>query len=70
MKYTFSKINSAFFCPALFYSTLISTLVKAALKNFKRLMLVDRFDGFFFLLTFQNVSSKLVKEFEDTIWTV
>ena len=39
IKYNFPKINSTFFCPALF---------KVALKNFKRmLLLVHRFNGFF-----------------------
>ena len=35
----FSKINSAFFCPA--------ALVKVALKKFKRMVLVHCFGGFF-----------------------
>ena len=47
IKCSFSKINSTFFFPALFYPTLISTLFKAALKNFKRMLLERRFDGFF-----------------------
>ena len=47
IKCSFSKINSTFFFPALFYPTLISTLLKAASKNFKRMLLEHRFDGFF-----------------------
>ena len=39
-KCTFSKINSAFFCPALFYSIFI--VLKVVLKNFKRMLLVHR----------------------------
>ena len=50
MKCSFSKINPAFFCPALFYSTFISTPLKVALKNLKRMLLVDRFDRFFCFL--------------------
>ena len=38
IKCNLSKINSTFFCPA---------LVKVALKKFKRMLLVHRFDGFF-----------------------
>ena len=49
IKCSFSN-NSAFFCPALFNSTLISTLLKVALKNFKRILLVHCFDGFFCFL--------------------
>ena len=62
IKCSFSKINSAFFRSALFYSTFISTLLNVALKNFKRMLLVHRFDRFFrFLqLILQSVSSKLV----------
>ena len=48
-KYSFSNINSAFFCFAL--------LIKVALKNFKRMLLVHRFDGFF---RFLNLFSKAV----------
>ena len=47
IKCSFSKINSAFFCPAFFYSTFISTLLKVALQNFKRMLLENCFDGFF-----------------------
>ena len=47
IKCSFSKINSAFFCAALFYSIFISTLLKVALENFKRMLLVHYFDGFF-----------------------
>ena len=44
-----------------FFSTFISTFLKVALKAFKRMMLVYRFDGLFiFQLIFQRVSSKLV----------
>ena len=50
IKYSFSKINFAFFCPALFYSTFISTIYKIALKNFKKILLVHRFDEFFCFL--------------------
>ena len=50
LKCSFSKINSPFFCPAIFYSTFISALLKVALKNFKRMLLVHRFDRFFCFL--------------------
>ena len=46
IKCSFSKINSAFFCPAIFYFAFISALLKVALKNFKRMLLVHHFDGF------------------------
>ena len=80
IKHSFSKINSAFFCPTLFYSTCISTLLKEALKNLKMMLLVH-FDDFctfctfwwilsFLKLVFQRVYSKFVEEFESTIWTV
>ena len=36
LKCTFVKINSLFFCPAFFYSTLINTLLKVALKKFQK----------------------------------
>ena len=52
IKCSFSKINSVFFCPA---------LVKVVLKNFKRMVLVHRFDGFFkkFLLNwFKNLRAQ------------
>ena len=42
IKCSFSKINYAFFCPALFYSTF-----KSVLKNFERMLLVHHFYGFF-----------------------
>lgn len=50
MKCSFSKINSTFFCPAFFYFLFINTLLKVASKNFKRLLLVRRFEGFFMSL--------------------
>ena len=63
IKCGFSKINSTFFFPALFYSTFISTLLKVALKIFKRMLLVYRFDRFFrfFKRIFQSVSSNWYK---------
>ena len=50
VKCSFSKINSAFFFPGLFYSVFISTLLEGALKNFKRMLLVHCFNGFFCFL--------------------
>ena len=47
IKRSFSKINSAFFCPALFYSTFISAVLKIAFKIFKRMLLIHCFNGFF-----------------------
>ena len=41
IKCSLSKTNSAFFCPALF---------NVVLKNFKRMLLLHRFDGFFCFL--------------------
>ena len=51
-KCSFSKINSAFFCPA---------LAEVVLKNFKRMLLVHLLDGFFktFLLNwFKNLRAQ------------
>ena len=72
IKCSFSKMNSEFSCFVFFYSTFISTLLKVALKNFKRMLLLHRFDGFFrfIKLFFKSVSSKLVEELEGTTWTV
>ena len=44
------KLILLFFCPVIFYSAFIRALLKLALTNFKRMLLVHHFDGFFCFL--------------------
>ena len=58
------RINQSYWWESRF-----SILRKVALKSLKSCYIV-LMDSFVFKLNFQSVSSKLVEEFEDTIWTV